>query len=206
MKRKLIIIASSICLVISIFLIGYFNYISTPEVMENKASLDLYAEDLSVIELNSELIVKAKIKGIQDNYVEYNDLKIPSYGYTLTDIEVQKVYKGEDKLKNCVLKLREPSYYYKNDLGKKFIINSEGYTPLKQGETYVLFLSKSYMKDTYYCTGLYQGKFILKDKNSEDKILNSLDKVSADDIDISETILNGNYKKLYKEVIDKYKD
>lgn len=98
--------------------------------------------------------------------------------WTLTSFAVQKVLKG--KLPTSTLQILEPGIVISGKTIAKHIrvIDSDEYTPLREGKTYLLFLRKTlptptsfFNPNTTYTTALHQGKYNLDGKDCPEGIL-----------------------------------
>lgn len=83
--------------------------------------------------------------------------------YTLTDINVSKVFKG-DKAISRNLEIVEPISLLQT-LEGKYKINMEGYTEMEKGKEYVVFLRKNYMGN-YAIINMAEGKFEIEEIKS----------------------------------------
>lgn len=168
------------------------NIVSSNEEVNNKVEDTLptadmsgklvnYYETLDQINNDSELVVMGTI--IENEYVEYSDLT-----FTLSKFKIDKVVKGDVNIGDIIKVLQtggistvksdetnvksfedpeEVEKYLKANSGRKYEITIEGVNVLKESDSAVLLLQKydgPITKDSYVCTGDFQGRFIVNQK------------------------------------------
>ncbi len=111
----------------------------------------------------SDLIVLARPKGEKENILitAPNDKNLIINGYTITNLEVVEVYKGQ--LSDNVIKITE-EYYIVKDASGTYIWSQEDYYPANEDELYVFFL-KEYDRESkyagmYFPVDLQNGKYV----------------------------------------------
>ena len=111
--------------------------------------------------------------------VTYNlDGRIEDF-YTVTDVKVDKVYKGTFKKENVPVAQVAVTKSTLVKL-KKDVIIDEHYSIMQTGKKYVLFLKKVENEDFYSIISVYQGKYNIDGLDTdEDKVSNKNPKYSS---------------------------
>ena len=122
-------------------------------------------ESLSEIEERADVIVEAIIGEDQGQEVSSHydyDIKkeLPNGGYTKKSITITNVYKGDIEVDDILLFLHD---YYKwtYEDGTKQLITTSAFSPVKEGDKYLLFLHKESNKEGYSSVGDYLGIYPL---------------------------------------------
>lgn len=99
-------------------LIGYFLYFQlNPIHIETSGSLKVTVKDLSELEAEADIILLGKMTKILRTKVNMDSaINAPMVGYTYSEFEVVKAYKGTIQDRMIVI---EPYYTYINPFGKK---------------------------------------------------------------------------------------
>jgi len=190
-----------IILVISALFIIVGLYYVTPYI-ERDSNFDraIMAETPTELFEVSDLIVTAEILPNKKNILVEDELdgqSIVSFGYTLTRIKINNVFHGE--IDKNELKLVE-EYWIEG----KFLFTDNHYKPLKEGNEYLLFLTKhsdsgSY-PGTYYLTAFDKGKYPSKDTKGK-TIDTFVEELTYRELEIDKKSNQDEYKKWYKEVL-----
>jgi hypothetical protein len=142
------------------------GYIAADQTIVKKVSGDGFYVSYDNIEdriAGADLIVKAKVTGNHKN-VSYDQGGLPS-GYTLTEIKVGKVIKGEN-LEEKTINIREPYITLDNGLiPGKTELTWEDYTKLQSNAQYILFLTWSEATQTYDVSSGNEGKYNMDNKD-----------------------------------------
>jgi hypothetical protein len=125
----------------------------------------IYYEYLKQVEDQAIIIVRAVAKEtlsqeVDTIYDHVTDKKLPTYGYTKWEIEVDKVYKGDVNVGDKLVLLQEYYIWTKSD-GKKQLVNSSSIKPAVKEEEYLLFLRYEEAMGGYSTVGDYQGMFAI---------------------------------------------
>jgi hypothetical protein len=194
--KKIITIFISACLIL---VLGYLTYNQlNPKYVEASASID-YLQNFSELEKTSELIAEVTATGYTNTFLEIDQYNMPSYGYNLTTVKVNKIYKAPEGFSDKILRIVEPCFEYTSVIGEKIVICFGDYRPLKDNKTYLLFLNKYHDKG-YQINNSAQGKYLLSEKLSR---LESIDEFTSDDFEMGRIIEN--YTDFYREAKTKYK-
>ncbi|TPG68262.1 hypothetical protein EEL32_20695 [Brevibacillus laterosporus] len=167
----------------------YFGIPST--VIESHANITKYEHVENLEDEADAIVVVSPEKDFTDeeSTITYTDVgRIEDY-YTVTDVKVNKVFKGKDipdsisVIQGAVM-VKDDALKYQKDL-----LTIEGYRVMEKDKNYILFLEA---KDNgqYGILGVFQGK------------------VNVDDTDKAErTIMaeNDHYQNLKNEILEKYK-
>lgn len=117
----------------------------------------------------SDLVVTTQLIGKSENILTPFD-GFPD-GYHLSTIKIVNVIKGDPKLENTEIEIREPYYIMENGLEPGITEVYYGhYTKLQSDSTYVLFLGWVEAWNQYGISSAHQGKFKIDqmDKAEED--------------------------------------
>lgn len=132
------------------------------------ASRHTFAKNYEELANVSDVVVLAKVEKKVENHLIYTPGENPvvGYGYTISQIRIEKVFSGEGIEENATILLSEDYFTVTNERTKeKITFAQEGYLPANEGESYIFFLKKWYgsEKDTeQYCpTDLSFGKYPL---------------------------------------------
>lgn len=191
--KKLLMVVICMCLIISIY--GIYREFN-PIIMSAHGDFHV-AENLKDLESRSEIILRVKITEKSKEYIEFDEWdNTPSYGHTLTDVEVLEVISGDVASSNNIISVYEPYFYYRVFGVQNYLMTVENYKPLTQNKEYILFLrdASSLGENTYYIESNQYGKYIIENSSSANYTAKSMDvyEVSED------------YERLYLEVSDKY--
>ncbi|OPY57826.1 MAG: hypothetical protein A4E55_01367 [Pelotomaculum sp. PtaU1.Bin035] len=113
-----------------------------------------------------------------------NDGRYSDY-YTVTDVRITKVIKGEYSKDTIPVTQRAAL-----DKNKNILIINEDCTIMERGKPYLLFLKKIDLKDTYGIMSIDQGKFNIDNTDTKEK-------------EIGQS--NIQYKNLKEDVLEKFK-
>ena len=160
--KKILQLSLAVLFTFSLLSVGYgyadAHLVRQVEISANFASFD-HVDELFK---DSDLVVKAtatdKSANILNRHHGYTD------GYTLTDIKIDKVIKGDQKLQNTIYQVAEPTYVVDNGISPGTTrFSYEEYTPIQSGATYILFIKESSGKN--WVNALYQGKYNIDEKD-----------------------------------------
>lgn len=189
---------------------GYSGYNQfNPTIVPSRESDGIFFNSLSELENQADLIVEAKVLKDSNQYISKDSDGTPVYGYTITPVEINRIIKpfsGKNDQKS--IDIIEPYYTFTIFTGKKYLQTLEKYSPLNNGNKYILFLRKEKSSDfTIYtgdnlfsCIGAHQGKYVISPKVIN---LNNDEELTSDNLQILK--VDKKYKEFYKEVISKYK-
>lgn len=174
---------------------------ASAEELASRADLIVVGKTLKEFEQNSLVYVSVADKSkkrFQPNQsvIVYDETKSLLDYYTITQFEVKKVLKGSFSSKKIPV-LQAGAIVPKSGQKAKYILASEGFSPLKANSSYILFLAKidtvtfPNLADVYSIISINQGKF-------------NLDK--TDDKEQAIEIKDQQYKDLKAKVLDKYKN
>lgn len=169
-------------------------------ISESQSFMKIY-NNLDEIEEDSEIIVQVKALEGSEQEIYLNDLGEPGIGYTYTPVKILKIYKDHFGLKDTEeLKVMEFSCIMENPDGSKYMQTGQGYRPMKVGNEYLLFLHYTKLKDMFYPTGQYQGKYAI------DRILSSdtITDLTNEELEIGDYASINIYKKVAEEVKKRY--
>ena len=206
MKKKIILISLG---AVFTLVLGYFIYNSlSTELINIDSEQSIVIRDLSQLELESDLIVKAKVIGKSEQKLIYSEeIGDVVYGYNITPIEIEKVYSGDDVNLGDIINIVEEYYtgHYPN--GKKYIWAIENYNPAKKGNQYIFFLKKCSdldedTKGMYFPLGVEKGKYLINDKTKD---ISNIKKMSNEELEIG-TWDSSEYKNILIDVFKKYND
>lgn len=173
--------------------------LSIVRIIPMEVNRDDIVKDIESLEAESDLIIKGKILPWKKNILLRWDDGEVLFGYTLTKIKVEEVYKGK-VVKNTVSITEE--YYKENFIVGKTLYTQGAYISAKVGSSYMFFLKK-YGDDTSY-KGLYfpidleYGKYLVNNKT-----INELRTMTNKELEIGENA-NLNYIEWMDKVIAKY--
>lgn len=175
-----------------VFVLASGFYFGAPsEFIESHASITEY-DDVESIEGESDLIVVASPKkdfSDEEPTITYTDKgRIEDY-YTVTDVEIHKIFKGEDIPET--ISVIQAAVMIKNDDLKysKDTLAIEGYRVMEKDKEYLLFLEKK-ENDQYGILGVFQGKVNID---------------NSDKMERKMAVENDRYQKLKEEILEKYK-
>lgn len=165
----------------------------------------IIANDVNQLIKESDLIVRATVLPNKENVLIYDKTdNSVTFGYNITQLEINEILKG--KTTDQTIKITE-EYYITNDIKGKTLWTQGAYMPAKENKEYLFFLKKYSNNDLNY-SGMYfpidleKGKYVL----DGDIDLNSIDDISEEKLEVFNTIDSKNYKKFYKEVMEKSKN
>lgn len=145
------------------------SYIYADSTIVKKAEISanfMSFENIDDLYNDSDLVVKAVATEKSSNIL--NKVDGFTSGYTLTDIKIDKVIKGDKNLKDTVFQVGEPTYTVDNGILPGITrLSYEEYTPMKSGSQYILFIKKS--GSINWVNSLYQGKFNISNSDAEEK-------------------------------------
>lgn len=191
--------------------IGDMYYAAEFEVRENDAPVRTIVSELTSqslpypmaeipsmtdLEENASHIVAGRLIDSPETKSQHVENIDSIYGYSLSQFEVDKVFKGELKSGDRI-ELLEP--YYISD---KTIIHVGNYYPSDIGRDYILFLIEQQIEvygklsDIYWSYGYEYGRFAIVEDET-------IDYLNSSDMNLAE----GNhdaYKAVYADVIEKY--
>ncbi len=173
--------------------------LSIVRIIPMEVNRGVVAKDTESLEAESDLIIKGKILPCKKNVLLKSVHDEVLFGYTLTKIKVEEVYKGEVD-ENTVSITEE--YYKENFIFGKTLFTQGAYVPAKVGSSYIFFLKK-YGDDTSY-EGLYwpidleYGKYLVNKKT-----ISNLESMTYKEIEVSENV-DTNYVEWMAKVINKF--
>ncbi|KOP64811.1 hypothetical protein AMS62_05770 [Bacillus sp. FJAT-18019] len=151
------------------------------KISANHAIFANYEEALSASQVVAEVTVTEKLENV------IIDGEGPSRGYTLTEVQVNKVFENKIGAEiGQTINVLEPTYIAESEEGP-IRFNYEDYKKMESGLKYVVFLVWNEERQGYWINALEQGKF------------------SVDNLDKAEMSLlseNSQYTELKKDVID----
>jgi hypothetical protein len=177
---------------------GSFTYY---QIQANRTQL---ASTFEQLEETSDIIVRATV--LPDKRAINNILPDGSYGfgYTLTNLQVAEVFKGNISEKDVMLITEE--YFIRPD-EPTVIRTQEGYMPANESAEYIFFL-KAYPNDVEEFAGMYfpvdleYGKY---STSLDESILQSRSKINLDSLEImSGTTSNERYVDWANQVYTNY--
>lgn len=139
---------------------GYENHIFDDKYMIFDGKMSEYS-DLNDVEKESNLIVIAKKEHENDATIERFE-GTPVVIYTLSDIKITKVIKGNIDVNETVAVLENSGYDPVTD--KMYYIGN--YEPMELDKEYLLFLRKSETGDNYVPSGVGYGVVPLSNEKS----------------------------------------
>lgn len=196
MKKKLII-SVSLCLLLCCGYIIY-NHLNTKYV--SVAADRNYCKTFDELENTSELIVKVKVTDKSQTFIERFDENMPVYGWTTTEVKVEKIYKAPSNFFDNTIKVREAYWDQSSPIDGKTIMCVDEYRPMKVNNLYILFLEKN-DDGTYQPNYIEQGKYLINKEICEGQSLSSF---KSNDLEIGSKEAP-NYREFYSKVIKKYK-
>jgi hypothetical protein len=139
---------------------------------------------------NADMIIEATLAGTPQNFV-VNDKDGFISGYTLSNIQINKVFKGNAKFSaGQSINIREPYFVVENGLMPgKTELTMEDYTKMQQDSRYILFLQWNEANNVYDISSLHEGKFNIDGKDVKE---------------VEKSTHNVQYKKLKDAVIENY--
>lgn len=155
-------------------LLVYGDHITFDNVEQLEKSVDL-------------ILVGSPLKDFSDlePTIEYNEYGRYGEYFTITDIKIDKVIKGD-----CSTDIVLVSQRVAFDKNNNTLIINEDCSIMEKDKTYILFLDKiETMKDAYSIIGVNQGKFNIDGTDDEEK---------------SKEMENPQYKNLKESVLGKY--
>ena len=127
------------------------------------AKLDTNLKDAESVTISEGEIVETDFSSAKSIFVKNKD-GIQMDLYTISPVKIQKVIKGNFEGKE--IKVLEP--YAITNSNVKYIY--EGYSEMKKGDKYILFLAKAYgYDDVYSVVSLDQGKFNVDGLDKEEQ-------------------------------------
>lgn len=198
MKKKLLSILVISALFLSVLIVD------NTMVQTNKLQADRFvlANNYEQLKQESDLIVQAKVLKGKDNKLDYDSDGSVLFGYTLTHLQIEEVYKGDVSVDE-VIDITEEYYITTRGIGKTIWTQGQ-YAPANENHEYIFFLKKygddTRYKDMFFPIDLENGKYVV---NREIANTNNIDNLSNDEMEI----LNGNnitYRDWYKSVAKEY--
>lgn len=174
---------------------------ASAEELASRADLIVVGKTLKEFEQNSLVYVSVADKSKQrfqpnQSVIVYDETKSLLDYYTITQFEVKKFLKGSFSSKKVSV-LQSGAMVPQSGRKAKYVLASDGFSPLKANSSYILFLAKidtvtfPNLADVYSIISINQGKF-------------NLDR--TDDKEQAIEIKDQQYKYLKAKVLDKYKN
>jgi hypothetical protein len=148
----------------------------------------VYYNNVDDLEAKADLIiVGASLKEFSEYIptIIYNEFGRYENFYTITDVKVSKVLKGQYQ-NNTIPVLQNAAI----DKKEKVMLVDDGYSVMEKNKGYLLFLKKSPL-DGYYILGINQGKHNIDNTDNNEKETMKIDSL---------------YKKLRQEVLVRFSD
>lgn len=195
-----------ITLIISIILISVLAVVIvdatyTKNVLIN-ADRYILAYTFDQLEHESDLIIQARVLPGKENKIDIDETDGAVYfGYTITKLQVEKVFYGKALEKEIVLITEE---YWTDNAGLGRTIFTQGnYVPAKENQEYIFFLKKysegTRYKGMYFPIDLEKGKYLVSNDIKMDNFYN----ISNADFEIG-TKPDEEYRSWYQKVMEKY--
>lgn len=186
MKKYIIAIVAGTTMVLSGFYFG-----APSKIFESHANITKY-ENVDVLEKSADAIVVASpekdLSELEPTLKYTEEGRLEDY-YTVTNVKVKKVLKGDDIPKSIDV-IQGAAFIKDNELKfEKDVITIEHFRPMEKGKKYLLFLEKK-ENGQYGILGVFQGKINVDDTDENEKKYTEEDK---------------HYKKLKEDVIKKFK-
>lgn len=184
--KNTIIASLSIILLIGLGMLGYRHIVPTVSFSH---ALIQEIDSLERLEELSELIVQVSVAGKGRNYIHTHEESGGKDYLTFTPVRIEKVHKG-DAHPGDIIEIIEPFGYERLPWGL-YSFGSEGYVPLQQSSSYLLFIRKS--NDGAYTTcGVWQGRYVWPIPKT----------LTAETLEVTD--FSGHYQILYEAVAAKY--
>lgn len=148
----------------------------------------VYYNNVDDLEAKADLIiVGASLKEFSEYIptIIYNEFGRYENFYTITDVKVSKVLKGQYQ-NNTIPVLQNAAI----DKKEKVMLVDDGYSVMEKNKGYLLFLKKSPLEG-YYILGINQGKHNIDNTDNNEKETMKIDSL---------------YKKLRQEVLVRFSD
>ena len=177
----------SILLILTLGLLAYRH--TVPTTVDVHTVLILKYDTIEMLEEASDLVVMVRVSGKarQESWIGASGSK---HYTTYTQVHVNQVFKG-DVLAGDIIEIAEPIGYERRPWGL-YYIPRDGYVPVQNDSTYLLFLSDH--NGSLFITGSQQGKFVWPPPNT----------FTAETLEI--TWVEGHYMDLYGAVMNQYSD
>jgi hypothetical protein len=190
--KKVYIKVSYIVVIVSLLGLLWYNYRPIKEINYGLVDYMIYNSEKDIEEY-ADLIVLAKMEKDFDSF-KYTEEHPGSY-YTITDVNVLKVFKGDYKPKNISL-LQAAAILKSPRWGATFwnrvlFITGEFNTVMKKNSIYLLFLKKIDLGEVYCSVSLEQGKYNIDD---------------TDEIEKRMVEKNQQYRELRKAILTKFEE
>ncbi len=207
-KRSLCILA--ICFFIGMFCVGFKINNKDINIISVHSDREIMIDNLQDLELNSDLVIRAKVLDGSFNEIYRTPSNLINYGITYTDLEITSVIFGDADIGD-IIKITE-EYFYVDKLTVRNVFCMQNYAPSTVNQEYIFFLKKytsdkPKFEDMYFPIGVEKGRYPIL--NSQ----NNLFKSTRSFVDINEftnqelNLGNGDsteYRIIFNEVVRKY--
>lgn len=208
MNKKIFNICIILLLILSSFLMFGFDNIKTEKDLLNEGSVIRSEveygdriESLEELENLTDISIKAEILSDKVNVKGKH-----YFGYTITNIKVKEIYRGENIKVGDIISIREP--YCRNYLNdKEYLFIDAEYMPTEVGEEYIFILkSKDYLdkdNNTIELYGMWNtvlGKYPVV--NNKLRSNQNVETMTSEDLALSSN--NEDFKNIYKDILNKY--
>lgn len=207
-NKKIFNISVGLLLVLSSFLMFGFDNVKTEKELLNEGNVirseveyGNRIESLEKLENITDISIKAEVLSDKVNVKGKH-----YFGYTITNIKVKEIYRGENIKVGDIISIREP--YCRNYLnGKEYLFIDAEYMPTEVGEEYIFILkSKDYLDKDNNIVELYGmwntvlGKY--PTINNKLRSTNNVDNITNGDLELNAN--NEDFKNIYKDILNNY--
>ncbi len=195
-KKKLLLLGSIIVTLVVAFIIVDSLYVNSSQTMADRVTL---ARNFEELDSKSDLIVIASVLPNKKNILLTEDDGTVSFGYTLTQLSIDKIFSGETSEKTITI---TEEYYVTDDIIGKTIWTQGEYQPAQVKSSYIFFLKKydesTDYKGLYFPIDLEYGKYLIRND-----IKNSIDKFTNKELEVGDKA-DARYREWMKAVFKKY--
>lgn len=171
------------------------------------ASTAINISTLDEVEQNSDIIVQATFVSAVKQEDVYTETGKFLFATTRSSLQVEKVFQGSIK-EGDIIPLLEP-YYIDNRNDEPMVTHFESYYPSESGKSYIWFLREIHNPNVDVPNGYHyelvrceRGRYPVI--NTASSANSDVDNMSNRELDLSPNGNAGVYKKIFKDVIDKY--
>ena len=163
-------------------------------------------DNLPQVEKNATIIIEGVAEESLGQKVDTNQenkspRELPDYGFTIWNIKVTKIYKGNVKVGDKLNLLLE-YYLTKQGTDKEAIITFTALKPPIIGREYILFLKYDQKQQGYWPVSDYEGMFPEPDSGLKNKVRTN--KLQQSDLEIYSDESLQNVVLIYCKIVNKY--
>ncbi|WP_195575571.1 hypothetical protein [Paenibacillus sp. 1001270B_150601_E10] len=175
LKKKSTIISIAIAFILAAAACYYFAIYNSVRVINTSSMYQGFSSAQSLYANAEMVVIGSPVKDFEDREIHTTKLSTGLIGeiVTFTEIKIEKVLKGpeEDAVDLTVI---EPVGVYQTFKGREKI-TSDGYSEMKKGSTYLIFLGKNTFGQ-YSVINMQDGKFNFDGTDPEDLTGSSIKK------------------------------